>query len=196
VQGILVASYRLASLSAEGMAAMDALEDGERGVIILTASVAAQDGQIGQVIYASAKAGVNGLVLPMARDSERPGHPCQLHHAGHLCHAADAGRQAERAGQPERLGAVPKRLGKPDEFASLALEMVRNTYLNGTERATGRRHPHGTALTGTPAPPGVPMTTPTQRSTPRRLALQALATSLAVVAWPGPVAAQAYPAGR
>jgi len=64
VQGILVASYRLASLSAEGMAATEALDDGERGVIILTASVAAQDGQIGQVIYASAKAGVNGLVLP------------------------------------------------------------------------------------------------------------------------------------
>ena len=68
MQGTLVASYRLASLSAEGMATLEPLEDGERGSIILTASVAAQDGQIGQVIYASAKAGVNGLVLPMARD--------------------------------------------------------------------------------------------------------------------------------
>ncbi|MFN9375418.1 MAG: SDR family NAD(P)-dependent oxidoreductase [Novosphingobium sp.] len=68
VQGILVASYRIASLSAEGMAGLEPLEDGERGCIILTASVAAQDGQIGQVIYGSAKAGVNGLVLPMARD--------------------------------------------------------------------------------------------------------------------------------
>ncbi|HOA95416.1 MAG TPA: SDR family NAD(P)-dependent oxidoreductase, partial [Quisquiliibacterium sp.] len=68
VQGVLVASYRLASLSAEGMATLPELEDGERGSITLTASVAAQDGQIGQVIYASAKAGVNGLVLPMARD--------------------------------------------------------------------------------------------------------------------------------
>lgn len=50
------------------MAALQPLDDGERGCITLTASVAAQDGQIGQVIYGSAKAGVNGLVLPMARD--------------------------------------------------------------------------------------------------------------------------------
>nr|HQA18349.1 SDR family NAD(P)-dependent oxidoreductase [Novosphingobium sp.] len=62
VQGILVASYRIASLSAEGMAGLEPLEDGERGCITLTASVAAQDGQIGQIIYGSAKAGVNGLV--------------------------------------------------------------------------------------------------------------------------------------
>jgi NAD(P)-dependent dehydrogenase (short-subunit alcohol dehydrogenase family) len=68
VNGILVASYRVASLSALGMAGLDPLEDGERGVITLTASVAAQDAQIGQVAYGSAKAGVNGLVLPMARD--------------------------------------------------------------------------------------------------------------------------------
>jgi NAD(P)-dependent dehydrogenase (short-subunit alcohol dehydrogenase family) len=68
VQGILVASYRLASLSALGMSELDPMEDGERGCITLTASVAAQDAQIGQVIYGSAKAGVNGLVLPLARD--------------------------------------------------------------------------------------------------------------------------------
>src|SRR5690606_6764192 len=68
VMGIQVASYRLASHAAEGMATLDPLEDDERGVVILTASVAAQDAQIGQVIYGSAKAGVNGLVLPMARD--------------------------------------------------------------------------------------------------------------------------------
>ena len=68
-EGILVSSYRIASLSALGMANSEPLnEDGERGCIILTASVAAQDGQIGQVIYGSCKAGVNGLVLPMARD--------------------------------------------------------------------------------------------------------------------------------
>jgi len=68
VQGILVASYRVASLSAEGMANTEALADGERGVIILTASVAAQDGQIGQVIYGSAKAGVNGLTRALAKE--------------------------------------------------------------------------------------------------------------------------------
>ncbi|HPU16880.1 MAG TPA: SDR family NAD(P)-dependent oxidoreductase, partial [Polymorphobacter sp.] len=68
VDGILVASYRMASISALGMASLEPLEDGERGVITLTSSVAAQDGQVGQVCYGSAKAGVNGLVLPMARD--------------------------------------------------------------------------------------------------------------------------------
>jgi NAD(P)-dependent dehydrogenase (short-subunit alcohol dehydrogenase family) len=67
-EGVLVASYRIASLSAEGMAYLPELDDGERGAITLTASVAAQDGQIGQVVYGSCKAGVNGLVLPMARD--------------------------------------------------------------------------------------------------------------------------------
>ena len=68
VAGILTASYRIGSIAAEGMATLPELEDGERGAIIFTASVAAQDAQIGQVIYGSAKAGVNGLVLPMARD--------------------------------------------------------------------------------------------------------------------------------
>ncbi|MGH1503036.1 MAG: SDR family NAD(P)-dependent oxidoreductase, partial [Acidimicrobiales bacterium] len=68
-EGILVASYRVASLSALGMVEnLEPLEDGERGVITLTASVAAQDAQVGQVAYGSCKAGVNGLVLPMARD--------------------------------------------------------------------------------------------------------------------------------
>ena len=68
VAGILTASYRIGSIAAEGMATLPEMEDGERGAIIFTASVAAQDAQIGQVIYGSAKAGVNGLVLPMARD--------------------------------------------------------------------------------------------------------------------------------
>src|SRR3546814_12740099 len=69
VAGILTASYRIGSIAAEGMATLPELDDGERGAIVFTASVAAQDAQIGQVIYGSAKACVNGLVLPMARDS-------------------------------------------------------------------------------------------------------------------------------
>ncbi|MEZ5997351.1 MAG: SDR family NAD(P)-dependent oxidoreductase [Hyphomonas sp.] len=67
-RGVLVASYRIASLSALGMSSLPELEDGERGCITLTASVAAQDGQIGQVVYGSCKAGVNEAMLPMARD--------------------------------------------------------------------------------------------------------------------------------
>ena len=131
VAGILTASYRIASISAEGMATLPELEDGERGAIVLTASVAAQDAQIGQVIYGSAKAGVNGLVLPMARD---------LMDLGIRVNSIMPGVFSTPlvAGLPEpvlaSLGAsvpFPKRLGKAEEYASLAMEMVRNSYFNG-----------------------------------------------------------------
>ena len=131
VRGILVASYRVASLSALGMASLEPLEDGERGAIVLTASVAAQDAQIGQVAYGSAKAGVNGLALPMARDlmdlgirvnAIMPG----IFHTPLLGRLPDKVLDALNASVP-----FPKRLGKPEEFASLAMELVRNTYFNG-----------------------------------------------------------------
>ncbi|MBV9842319.1 MAG: SDR family oxidoreductase [Sphingomonadaceae bacterium] len=130
-QGILVASYRMASLSALGMAEAKPLEDGERGVITLTASAAAQDAQVGQVAYGSCKAGVNGLVLPMARD---------LMDLGIRVNSIMPGIFAT----PPMLGAppnvlevlsasvpFPKRLGKPEEFGSLVLELCRNSYFNG-----------------------------------------------------------------
>ena len=131
VQGILVASYRIASLSALGMSNLKPLEDGERGAITLTASVAAQDAQIGQVIYGSAKAGVNGLVLPMARDLMDLGIRVNSIMPGIFATPLMLG-----AAQPvlDSLAAsvpFPKRLGKPEEFASLALELARNTYFNG-----------------------------------------------------------------
>lgn len=131
VEGILTASYRVASISAEGMATLPELEDGERGAIVLTASVAAQDGQIGQVIYGSAKAGVNGLVLPMARDlmdlgirvnSIMPG----VFGTPLLNNMNPKVKESLEASVP-----FPKRLGKAEEYASLAMEMVRNTYFNG-----------------------------------------------------------------
>lgn len=131
VEGILTASYRVASIAAEGMATLPELEDGERGAIILTASVAAQDGQIGQVIYGSAKAGVNGLVLPMARDlmdlgirvnSIMPG----VFGTPLLNNMNPKVKESLEASVP-----FPKRLGKAEEYASLAMEMIRNTYFNG-----------------------------------------------------------------
>ena len=131
VEGILTASYRVASIAAEGMAALPEMEDGERGAIVLTASVAAQDGQIGQVIYGSAKAGVNGLVLPMARDlmdlgirvnSIMPG----VFGTPLLNNMNPKVKESLEASVP-----FPKRLGKAEEYASLAMEMVRNTYFNG-----------------------------------------------------------------
>ena len=131
VQGILVASYRLASLAAEGMATLAPLDDGERGAIILTASVAAQDGQIGQVIYASAKAGVNGLVLPMARDLSDLGIRVNSIMPGIFATPLMLGAQQNVLDSLSASVPFPKRLGKPEEFASLALEMARNSYFNG-----------------------------------------------------------------
>jgi NAD(P)-dependent dehydrogenase (short-subunit alcohol dehydrogenase family) len=130
VQGVLVASYRIASLSAEGMANAPALEDGERGVIILTASVAAQDGQIGQIIYGSAKAGVNGLVLPMARDLSDLGIRVNSIMPGIFATPLMLGAKQNVLDSLSASVPFPKRLGKPEEFGSLAMEMVRNTYFN------------------------------------------------------------------
>ncbi len=130
VQGILVASYRLASLSAEGMASLEPLEDGERGVITLTASVAAQDGQIGQVIYGSAKAGVNGLVLPMARDLSDLGIRVNSIMPGIFATPLMLGAKPQVLDSLAASVPFPKRLGKPEEFGSLVLELVRNSYFN------------------------------------------------------------------
>lgn len=130
-QGILIASYRVASLSALGMAALEPLEDGERGTIVLTSSAAAQDAQVGQIGYGAAKAGVNGLVLPMARDLMDLGIRVNAIMPGIfgtplLARLPEKVFDALSASVP-----FPKRLGRPDEFASLALELVRNSYFNG-----------------------------------------------------------------
>jgi NAD(P)-dependent dehydrogenase (short-subunit alcohol dehydrogenase family) len=131
VQGILVASYRIASLSAEGMAGLEPLDDGERGCITLTASVAAQDGQIGQIIYGSAKAGVNGLVLPMARDLSDLGIRVNSIMPGIFATPLMLGAKQNVLDSLAASVPFPKRLGKPEEFGSLALELARNSYFNG-----------------------------------------------------------------
>jgi len=134
-QGILVASYRVASISALGMANAEPLnEDGERGAIVLTASVAAQDGQIGQVIYGSCKSGVNGLVLPMARDLMDLGIRVNSVMPGIFATPLMLGMKDRNPAMWEQLNAsvpFPKRLGEPEEFASLILEIARNSYING-----------------------------------------------------------------
>ena len=133
-EGVLVSSYRVASLSALGMANADPLnEDGERGCIVLTASVAAQDGQIGQVIYGSCKAGVNGLVLPMARDLMDLGIRVNSIMPGIFATPLMLGMKDRNPAMWDQLNAsvpFPKRLGEPEEFASLVLEIARNGYLN------------------------------------------------------------------
>ena len=131
VNGILVASYRIASLSAEGMAGLEPLDDGERGCITLTASVAAQDAQIGQVTYGSAKAGVNGLVLPLARDLMDLGIRVNAIMPGIFATPLMLGAKQNVLDSLAASVPFPKRLGKPEEFASLVLELVRNGYFNG-----------------------------------------------------------------
>ncbi|WP_299324486.1 SDR family oxidoreductase [Parasphingopyxis sp.] len=134
-QGILVASYRIASISALGMANANPLgEDGERGCITLTSSAAAQDGQIGQVIYGSNKAGVNGLVLPMARDLMDLGIRVNSIMPGIFATPPMLGMKDRAPAMFDHLAAsvpFPKRLGNPEEFASLVLEIARNSYFNG-----------------------------------------------------------------
>lgn len=134
-EGILVASYRIASISALGMANSDPLnDDGERGSITLTASVAAQDGQIGQVIYGSCKAGVNGMVLPMARDLMDLGIRVNSVMPGIFATPLMLGMKDRNPPMWAQLNAsvpFPKRLGEPEEFASLILEIARNSYING-----------------------------------------------------------------
>lgn len=131
VAGILTASYRVASLSALGMAALAPLEDDERGVITLTASVAAQDAQIGQVIYGSAKAGVNGLVLPMARDLMELGIRVNSIMPGIFATPLMLGATPKVLDSLAASVPFPRRLGKPEEFGSLVLELARNSYFNG-----------------------------------------------------------------
>jgi NAD(P)-dependent dehydrogenase (short-subunit alcohol dehydrogenase family) len=113
------------------MANLPPLEDGERGSITLTASVAAQDGQIGQIIYGSAKAGVNGLVLPMARDLSDIGIRVNSIMPGIFATPLMLGATPQVLNSLSASVPFPKRLGKPEEFASLALELARNSYFNG-----------------------------------------------------------------
>ncbi|GAA0319047.1 SDR family NAD(P)-dependent oxidoreductase [Sphingomonas oligophenolica] len=132
-EGVLVASYRMASIAALGMAGLEPDEDGGRGAIILTSSAAAQDGQVGQVVYGSLKAGVNGLVLPMARDLMDLGIRVNSIMPGIFATPPMLRFKDMNPAMWDALNAsvpFPKRLGKPEEFASLVLELVRNSYMN------------------------------------------------------------------
>ncbi len=135
IQINLIGSYRCISLSAAGMLTLDPLEDpeayGERGVIINTASVAAEDGQIGQSAYSASKAAIVGMTLPIARDLMGEGIRVNTILPGIfdtplLQGAPDAVKAALAASVP-----FPKRLGKPDEYAHLAETMITNGYFNG-----------------------------------------------------------------
>lgn len=131
VQINLVGTFRCIAKSTAGMLSLDVLPEGDRGVIVNTSSVAAQDGQIGQAAYSASKSGLLGLTLPVARDLSNeairvntimPG----IFDTPLLRGAPQNVKDALAASVP-----FPKRLGQPEEYASLALEMIRNGYFNG-----------------------------------------------------------------
>ena len=127
----LVGTFNVLRLAAAAMAKTEPLTDGERGVIVNTASVAAYDGQIGQAAYAASKAGVVGLTLPVARDLSAVGvRVCTIapgtFDTPMLAQLPEPARQALAAGIP-----FPRRLGAPDDYARLVEHIVSNGYLNG-----------------------------------------------------------------
>ncbi|WP_432382693.1 3-hydroxyacyl-CoA dehydrogenase [Duganella sp. P38] len=127
----LVGTFNMARLAADAMSRNAPLETGERGVVINTASVAAFDGQIGQAAYASSKAAVAGLTLPMARDLSRNGIRVMTIAPGIFETPMLMGMPQE---VQDALGAMvpfPPRLGKPDEYALLAKAIIENPMLNG-----------------------------------------------------------------
>lgn len=128
----LIGTFLCASNAAAGIVTTDPLnKDGERGVIINTASVAAFDGQIGQIAYAASKGGIVGMTLPMARDLSRSGIRVVSIAPGIFKTPMLAGLPQE---VQDSLGAqvpFPSRLGEPTEFAALARHIVENAMLNG-----------------------------------------------------------------
>jgi NAD(P)-dependent dehydrogenase (short-subunit alcohol dehydrogenase family) len=127
----LIGTYNVCRLAAAQMAATEPLADGERGVIVNTASVAAFDGQVGQEAYSASKGGVASMTLPMARDLAQHGIRVVTIAPGLFLTPLVA-----ELPQPvqESLAAsipFPKRLGKPEEFAHLAAAIVENLALNG-----------------------------------------------------------------
>jgi len=127
----LIGTFNVIRLAATEMLKNTPNEDGERGVLINTASVAAFDGQIGQAAYSASKGGVVGMTLPIARDLSRDGIRCLTIAPGTfdtpmLSLLPDPARQALAANIP-----FPNRLGRPAEFGALAAHIVENAYLNG-----------------------------------------------------------------
>ena len=127
----LVGSFNVAKAAAAVMQHNDAGEDGERGVIINTASVAAYEGQIGQAAYSASKGGVVGMTLPMARELSRFGIRVNTVAPG-IFHTPMVDGMPEEVQQS--LGAsvpFPSRLGRPQEFADLVGYLLGNRYING-----------------------------------------------------------------
>ncbi|MCA1661448.1 MAG: SDR family NAD(P)-dependent oxidoreductase [Novosphingobium sp.] len=133
IQINLVGTFRCIAKSAAGMLTLDPLEDGERGAIVNTASVAAEDGQMGQAAYSASKGGVVGMTLPIARDLMSEGIRVNtilpgIFETPLMQGAPQNVKDALAASVP-----FPKRLGNPPEYAQLALTMIECGYFNGED---------------------------------------------------------------
>ena len=132
IQINLLGTFRCLSQSAQGMLTLSPQgEDGERGVIVNTASVAAIDGQMGQAAYSASKAGVVGMTLPIARDLAAEGIRVNTILPGIFATPLMLGAQPQLLESLAAQVPFPKRLGHPAEFARVALTMIETTYLNG-----------------------------------------------------------------
>lgn len=128
----LIGTFNVLRLAAEKMVNNEPLtENGERGVIVNTASVAAFDGQMGQVAYSASKAAVAGITLPIARDLSAYGIRINAIAPGLFRTPMAEGLPEKVVEKLESTVEFPKRLGRPDEYASLVLFMIENEYING-----------------------------------------------------------------
>ena len=127
----LIGTFNVLRLAAEAMSGLPADDDGQRGVVVNTASIAAFEGQIGQIAYAASKAGVAGMTVPAARDLAQHGIRVVTIAPGIVDTPMLAGLPEDvQAGLAEDVP-FPKRLCRPDEYARLVLMIVEHDYLNG-----------------------------------------------------------------
>lgn len=132
IQINLVGTFRCIAKSAAGMMTLDPMEDGERGAIVNTASVAAEDGQIGQAAYSASKGGVVGMTLPIARELARYGIRVVSIAPGIFETPMMAGMPQEVQESLGKSVPFPSRLGRPEEYAGLVRHICENRMLNGT----------------------------------------------------------------
>jgi len=133
IQINLVGTFRCIAKSAKGMLDLEPQQDGERGAIVNTASVAAEDGQMGQAAYSASKGGVVGMTLPIARDLMGEGIRVNTILPGIFnTPLMNGAPEAVKAGLAASVP-FPKRLGLPEEYAQLALTMITNGYFNGED---------------------------------------------------------------
>ena len=127
----LIGTFNVLRVAAAAIAAADPDEEGERGAVVMTASIAAFDGQVGQTAYAASKGGVVALTLPAARDLARSGiRVCTIAPGTFDTPLLAALPEPARAALGEQVP-FPPRLGRPEEFAALALHIAENRMLNG-----------------------------------------------------------------